>query len=1173
EGMLIAAGQMLPLSVAVLNSGAVWGGHVCLGKALWSGPRRRQTPAAAQQSSVVRKTAITFAAGSVAILAAGGTLAWPQEEAAEKEEPATVYTVLIPERGDPEEQIFYRVPQKFYEQLRRAAAESARIPQGWLITKASYQAELHRETPQKEVSLKELKATLELRIFTAGTVRIPLGDGGGQRPVAALLDGAQTPINWAEDGESFSFSVIEPGEYRLEISLRLQVRQESELSRLSLAIPAVHRATAEVQAPPDMSPPTILAAAGEISLAEGGQRTTAWLGPIARFSLEWREAGANGSIPLWDAEELLWLRVQPGAVVLDARLKVRLASGSLKKFSLQIDPRWRLLAPVPGEAATLRVRGSSDAGELVEVTLPQAVSEQTAVNLRLAPTDASGLGHLRLPLLEPHGPRNIKKFLAVSIESTATAYREPGEPLEMLAVPDFVDRWGPSDTVPQMAYKLPKGPVNWVLATAPVAPKMRVRDSLTNSFGLGRINLRYFAELQHSAGPAFQYEIEVPSDMTVLSLAVQEQGVAANVRWSRIAPGRIAVLLHDAAAAEQSLELRGWVPCASEGQQPLPQVRMARAEAASTMVQIFRQPAVLIQVDKLTGLKELAEPGGERNASELGRPVGWYEVTAPAYAAVVSIRVNSPIAESTQVTILEREDRGNWIAEMRLQVHVSDGAIDELHFTVPENWTGPFQLDPPISHQLTDVPGESYRQLFVRPRSAIRDTFQLVMRGSWQVQPGSRPQAPILPPPNQGECDRVVVLPKELALQPVDWELRGLRPVALPDGLPARIVPTAFQAYRIIAEPADAVLRQPEPESGEPVVHLADIAIRMNAGGGQLGLARFELEPAGLTVCRLVMPTGLRLVACRVAGHTAAAVSDGPNAWRVPLSSNRLAQRIDVLFASPTPTAGPVGDTALAIPQLSDWKVLRTIYSVELPAGARLLQPLTQLPQDLLQHQSLRLQGTLELVHESARNLTGPMSAEAASWRSTWLRSLYGDWIRLESEAAARAGQGLEHPADAELQDLEVLLQQAAGRLGGVWPPASAEMPKQADLPGLWDESAAGDGLIWRTATLGTATIGTALPPVVQGLGRPARNDWLARLAMSIGVALASLICLIFTNIAPRGGHRWLWAVLAGIAWWLWLVPSIVGFVGVLVAIVLFIKHFWLSSARIQNPLDMRTQT
>ena len=45
-----------------------------------------------------------------------------------------------------------------------------------------------------------------------------------------------------------------------------------------------------------------------------------------------------------DAEELFWLKIQPGSVVIDAKLKLKVAAGQIRRLQLVADPALQLLA-------------------------------------------------------------------------------------------------------------------------------------------------------------------------------------------------------------------------------------------------------------------------------------------------------------------------------------------------------------------------------------------------------------------------------------------------------------------------------------------------------------------------------------------------------------------------------------------------------------------------------------------------------------------------------------------------------------------------------------------------------------------------------------------------------------------------------------------------------------
>ena len=127
--------------------------------------------------------------------------------------------------------------------------------------------------------------------------------------------------------------------------------------------------------PADAPPVEVPSACGGVSLEKEPPRLLAELGPADRLTVRWQEAAApNGARLAVNAEQLTWLKIQPGSVVVDAKFKFHVAEGELRQVQLAVDPRLRLL-PLPGDAPPT-VQVGAESGQTRLITLPLASSDR-----------------------------------------------------------------------------------------------------------------------------------------------------------------------------------------------------------------------------------------------------------------------------------------------------------------------------------------------------------------------------------------------------------------------------------------------------------------------------------------------------------------------------------------------------------------------------------------------------------------------------------------------------------------------------------------------------------------------------------------------------------------------------------------------------------------------------
>ena len=258
---------------------------------------------------------------------------------------------------------------RLYSELERRAASGSTDSQDWLLTGALYRGDPCLGDCAEKLSFAELKITYDLRVFGRQVrVRIPLGhEGVRMAPGGAVLEGRAIGLTWPASGGDLEFEVADPGQYRLELSLAPDVQSRDGITTFDLRIPRLATSRLELAAPGDAPAVEVPLAAGSVSrlelaapgdapavevpLAAGSvtrdaepPRVVAQLGPADRLRIRWPE-GAERSTgnPAIDVEELLWLKINPGAAVLETLLKFKAVRGHARQVRLAVDPHLQLL--------------------------------------------------------------------------------------------------------------------------------------------------------------------------------------------------------------------------------------------------------------------------------------------------------------------------------------------------------------------------------------------------------------------------------------------------------------------------------------------------------------------------------------------------------------------------------------------------------------------------------------------------------------------------------------------------------------------------------------------------------------------------------------------------------------------------------------------------------------
>ncbi len=625
-GVLGVAGMFAPPALLPILAGALLGTLACLALGLFRRTPAERPPTAdrdetAQPPSTVSRTIPFGVPMLAAVLLGGGTLR--AAETAQPPRPAT-YSVFIP--VDAKQQPTggkYFVSEDFYDRLYRRAALRSEKPQGWLIAGATYRGKLAKDAASQRLLVDRLTADFHLLVFDAAArVRIPFKHAEAKLlPGEARLDDHPVQPEWEPDGSALVVEVAQPGEYRLELALRPTMRGGSGPAGFDLAIPRVVGARLEPAAATNLPALDIPSAAGAVRWDATAAAVDRRAGPADQLSPRWSDAAAA---PAVDAEQLLWLRLLPGSVFIDAKLKLKVVAGQLQRLQWAVDPGLQMLPLAGPDAPLVRTIRSTAQMQLLELQWPRGITDAATVEARFLCTGVSGVGNLRLPQLEVLDARPTRSWLAVSVDPALEYRAPPFGPGRALAVPEFTAAWGPASNVPQFACRLPLGPAEWDLATHPRRPETTVDQTLSLVFDETTAEVRFDARLVTTAGYVFQHRILAPPALGIEHVSVTADGASRLARWAQDPSGLITVFLAGPLAGRQELQIRGTLSV-SRPDMPLPILHVDGARTQSSVVQLFRQPRVLVAVGHTDGLAEIKEPpadAGPADAPAWCRPSG-----------------------------------------------------------------------------------------------------------------------------------------------------------------------------------------------------------------------------------------------------------------------------------------------------------------------------------------------------------------------------------------------------------------------------------------------------------------------------------------------------------------------------------------------------------------------
>ncbi|MBN2473676.1 MAG: hypothetical protein JXB62_03635 [Pirellulales bacterium] len=1074
--------------------------------------------------------------------------------------PAPVHRVFIPidDAKQPAGDKYY-VPEVLYEQLHRRAAAAAVQPQGFLLRSATYRGALSKQAASGGMVVDPLKATFQLQVF--GTVaRIPLPFLGKEAvllPDGALLDGRVIQPQWQPDGSVLVLEVPEPGNYRLELSVRPMARGGQEPAGIDLAIPRLATSRLELALPPDASGVEVPSAVGMVRIEKQPPKIVAELGPTDRLTVHWPGgAGVAPSGSAADVEELLWLKVQPGSVSVSARFKFKIIAGQIRELQLATDPALQILPLAGDDPPTVQTRAAPGRRQIISLEWPRAVSKSVVVDATFKLKGTSGVGHLRLPEVRALGTRSTRRWLAVSVDPELVHEAPAAGRFEAVAVPDFLSAWGNASSQPLLAYRLGPGEIDWALRTELCEPQIAGRHQLACSFERGSVELRLEAELTPKAGYIFQHRLKAPPGMQIEHVSAMEEGAERAARWSQDPDGSITVFLKGLMTGPQRLLLRARLPI-RDGQTPLelPLVQIERLSAQSSEVRLYRRPSVRLEIGEVQGMVAVEDPAGQPIVPDLGRAAARFRADGGQPGKItLSVLPNQPQTRTDQITRLLCHG-GSWDAEVDFRIRVTDGLLDTIPIEVSSLFGGPYrvQADPSAICEVLDAPGQP-RRLIVRPQSAIGDEYRFTLISSLALTPSDRPRAPQVEPRLPGPLTRLLCLPTHSQDQPASWEIRGLEKTTPPDNLEKSPL-ESFTAYRIVGEPWRAVLRLQSDSDGAARVRLADVHVAWKTDGSCHGVTAFDLEPGKATDCRLRLPLGYDLVHVSVAGVPTTPVRIDPESWQLPLGPQQLPQRVEIVFRGAL--SGPLRSATrrFETPVLEGLPAEETLWTV-LGPGQWTPDEVQGIGPASSWHQAwARLRNAAAMI-ESAAAVSAEAPEETFRWYWRWARRLAAARAELTQRLSEAGNSKRVQDVRLEARVIDQRQAQIAEELGMADAFAQLSGDLIAECPAeLWSWS----------LDCRQVTARYAFPQDVPSLTLTYHPEKAGRLRGGLLAATGLLAAVALALFGLRRGvwseafKRWpaAFGVGLGLAWWLWLSPSLFGWAIVAASLIASLLSGW----------------
>lgn len=1064
-----------------------------------------------------------------------------------------VYEVLIPSDADKKPTGGrYQVPEPLVRLLeQRIADQGGTQARPAVFRRAEYTAVLARDAEQKRYVAVELKAIIEGQTFQpATTVTIPFEPGRTTTVGTTLLDGRL--IDARRDAAGLSFEVVAAGPFRFQFSFRPQMLSDRGKSGFSMSVPAMPDAVVTIVAPPDVGLLEVPSAAEPIRYGDEQRPTMVRLAPTSQLSVSWHDEpqapGTSGVV-----EQLMWLNVRPGSTVVDARFRVR-PSRPMRELVLRADPRLQWLpkrsdrSPVSDVVTAPITVDQATVAERLTIVLDKPITEETVIDVSFLLTGSRGVGRVRIPALQPDDRPAGRRCFAYSVDPLLDATVTGGSATTALAVPEFVRLWGGTEPLlPQASYELQSGESDWVLASRPAAARVESVARQTVICGRRQIDLHWQADTAVERGVVSRYELQVPTSVEIESVEVTEvggDGGGQALGWSRDDKGMVIVALRAPLGGKHHLELRGRSTSLAGGTAALPIVQLRCDVVRQNSILVVRRFDTLVTLEKPTDLSTVAELRADDPSVAGTRTVVDLRVSGAAPAALLRIAPN-PRQFTAQCLTTLRADGAEWDCEFTARLNVAAGLLDEIVLEMPPEIAMPLAVSPAMSYEVSTDNAAS-RRVVLRPRSSISGEFQFSVRATLTRRRTEDP-VPIIRFKQREAGEYFLRLPGAVGVNPVRWETEQLAPAPAPAAIAGGAPSEQSVVLRVVGAKPRAVLRTVSGASGRPFIRLADHRIAIDADGGYFGVSSYLVEPAGLKSLTLRLPEGVETAAQYVAGSFTTLLRGDGGLYRLNLASDQMPQLVDVVFRRPAPASGRLTAATIAVPRPEEILIERTIWTIAQPKDAH-LEPSGALAGSPIRIESERL-ATLDASLVDL-HLQGGLDTTAA-----WSMPLLGRRDRARQELLRLSAP----QSQADRRELDRLLAESDRRTAD-WRSEETDAALRgvdADVDRLWQDAASPYADILCVVT----SDGQSELSVRSGVqGRAALQRFIA---IVIGLSVLGIWRLL---MFVDGGLRWpqLFAMLAGIAWIVWLRPAFIGWI-IVAAVIACRWHPSLRRARSQR--------
>jgi hypothetical protein len=1057
------------------------------------------------------------------------------EVSADVAEAPVIFDVFMPvnDQSEPHGEYVY-LPEKFYQRMRNRYSQLQTGSRDWLMTSANYEL-TWKEDVTAETAITPLITTV-IEISTTDAVVdvvLPLWQAEC-KSVRVLLQGQEIRTQWHASQRGLQFRLANAGAHTLTILIEPSLAKE-ESQRFSLHIPKVVDAKLISNHIESGQHVVVRGQAGATTIDLAAHQTSVQLGQIGLFEVLWSiDEEELLTSAILEVDQYQWLHLAPHSVTVDVRLQFDVLAGNAQQFSLQVDPRLKLLPIQAGQLISESPLIQEGEQTMIHFKLEQPTSEGFEVLLQFYIDEASGIGNIAVPRIHTMVQRQNEHWMALSVHDELTWQSDVGMTASQANYEKLKRVFNATDTFSGV-FDIQENDIPTITTTPRVTTTL-VGQRCDVTVDAEKVVVRYFAGIEVTNSSVMHHRFKIPERFQVESMSMFQNGIPLESQMQNAQDGYLSVFFNQGLTGTHSFELRGFVQLTEQAMQ-VPVVSLEQASVRSENVSVYTTDSVLARI---LAPSDVIFANTERrfDASHRGRLLAIFDSSTDARRCEVRATQNPTSFSGTIVTSMHDID-GDWIARIQSQIQLIRGELSTLRIAVRNVDVETITVSPDFQYELIDGDrGEKW--IVLRPDDPTETSYE------WMVEFKLQQDGGVVQVPNvrlvdlaNNEIQSYAYLPQfDRRKKRIHWDSNNVKPLSGWSNaiIPSEVTPKSHYVFPLSVN-SDIHLRPSVDAQNQGVVTLADYELTLTSSQQLFAIAKYYLDPMTGDEFVLSWPESLELVGVSVHGVPLPVRQGVTKSLHIPIQSNTDFHEIEVVFTSKLKRVAGNAAVPIVFPvpeHVIVQKSVLTVHAEQSILQSLQLDTLADAPIIAIVNEQLRARIQL---WESAGRVSG--SHKNSFWQ-TQFHELSNHFAGLQSMAAIESFQGL---VDVDLQqDLARILAE------------SENIPTEKQHQNILVPQKQKNSFV----TVHGVVDGQLRQVVFRGVPAMGRDSaWVKLLAIGL---LCVAMAMAFWAMQQDWLTHWIALVplgppvVLGVVWWLFFASSVLG--GLLIALCL-ILNMW----------------